>query len=346
VIAGRTTVGSYFGRIADLACDLVIVDPVSIYICPNPVRKTEKPPWHLHNRFGRVKTGEGPKAADTEFVHWIIIDVDPVTKGSRRGMNSTADEHQACQDLLRTILDAEPMIDRAAWFGSSGNGAYALVRVNLANTDETHAMVDGFLATLAKKYPSHGACVDDQWDATKKIGVPGSLKCKGPHSVERPRRVVTMERLGEPVEVFDLAAWLTANVVPSKPPIKPPMFHAPSGQTQLPATPRHGWTEDDLSEAREWLRNRAPAISGQYGRKDTFSTICVVMHGWDLSPQDTLTLISEWNVNNIPPWTERELSKTVDAAARTSPLQPRGFMRGRVRRRRNRWCWGNMEFGE
>jgi hypothetical protein len=235
-------------------------------------------------------------------------------------------------------LDSEPMVNRASWHGSSGNGAYALVRVDLANTDNTIGMVDAFIGSLATKYRTDGACIDDQWDATRKIGLPGSLKCKGPDRPDRPRRAVTIERMGEAVEVFDVQTWLAANSVP----IKPPRFHVPSGQTGLTSFSRTGRTENDFAQAREWLRNRSPAISGESGRKHTFRTIATVLHGWDLSPQDTLTLISEWNVTNVPAWTASELSEKVDDVTRTNPFKEPGYMRSH----RNRCIWGNTEWGD
>jgi hypothetical protein len=191
---------------------------VSVYVSPNPIRRDARP--GRRNKLVRLAKGEGVCLHDLEFLRWLHIDIDPVCEEGRRGINATAEEHQACLDLMNVILESDPLIDRASMFGSSGNGAYLLVRVDdLPITSQTQDLVAAFIRTLIAKYHGVGGLAGEGLDSrakidpgsrdiTKKIGVPGTWKCKGPDTSERPRRLVEVHRLGETVMPLDLAAWL------------------------------------------------------------------------------------------------------------------------------------------
>jgi hypothetical protein len=210
--------------------------------------------------------------------------------------------------------------------------------------EETRRLVAIFVDTLILKYPGQadtagrevaliGARIDPgSKDITKKIGVPGTYKCKGPHSEERLRRRVTIHRTDKALQPLDLEAWLRENAqkVPAIIQTHPTHFHLAPGQTTLPRRPTRtrGQGMSELEEAQLWLQNRAPAISGQGGRPHTFSTICTVLKGWDLSQGETLALVEGWNLTCQPPWTRKELIEKIQAVDQAPDLKPRGYMRG------------------
>lgn len=97
-------------------------------------------------------------------------------------------------------------------------------------------------------------------------------------------------------------------------------------ETPQNATPRETPTQasrptsDDhahvLARARAYLAAVPPAIEGQGGDQRTFTTICAIVRGFDLSDSDALDVLRDWNARCAPPWTERELQAKIDGARR------------------------------
>jgi archaellum biogenesis ATPase FlaH len=80
-----------------------------------------------------------------------------------------------------------------------------------------------------------------------------------------------------------------------------------------------------LERARKYLAKCPPAISGQNGSGAAFHVACILVLGFGLSRDTSLTLFREWNQICQPPWSERELAHKIDDAAK----QPgtRNFLR-------------------
>jgi hypothetical protein len=100
------------------------------------------------------------------------VDIDPVGERSRRRTNATDEEHQACVDLMKLILDKEPIISDSSMHGSSGNGAFIMTRVNdLQITPETLKLVKAFSNTLILKYGRAitGAKIDPGSSASSRL---------------------------------------------------------------------------------------------------------------------------------------------------------------------------------
>lgn len=66
--------------------------------------------------------------------------------------------------------------------------------------------------------------------------------------------------------------------------------------------------------ARAYLARIDPAISHQGGHNTTFRAACKVCIDFNLSAEDALELLREWNARCIPPWNERELVHKVNQA--------------------------------
>ena len=69
-----------------------------------------------------------------------------------------------------------------------------------------------------------------------------------------------------------------------------------------------------------------PAISGQNGHDQTFRVACILVQGFDLSPEDAYSFLARYNQRCEPPWSERELRHKLCDADRTQSYKPRGYL--------------------
>jgi hypothetical protein len=87
----------------------------------------------------------------------------------------------------------------------------------------------------------------------------------------------------------------------------------PSSMTKarrpLPAT-------RSVERARTFLQRVDPAVAGQQGDLRTFRVCCRIVRGFDLSDDEAVRALSEWNARCEPPWSERELRQKVTNARR------------------------------
>jgi hypothetical protein len=70
------------------------------------------------------------------------------------------------------------------------------------------------------------------------------------------------------------------------------------------------------ARARRFLQSVQPAVSGCHGDVHTFRTCCRVVRGFDLSDDEALSVLSDWNTRCQPPWSEWELLTKVQNARR------------------------------
>ena len=75
-----------------------------------------------------------------------------------------------------------------------------------------------------------------------------------------------------------------------------------------------------------WLSKVPPAVSGQSGHSTTYTAAVGLVHGFQLSEGDSLTLLSNWNQSCQPPWTDRELIHKIREAASKSHSKPAGHL--------------------
>ena len=69
-----------------------------------------------------------------------------------------------------------------------------------------------------------------------------------------------------------------------------------------------------------------PAISGQRGHDQTFRVACILVQGFDLSPEDAFSFLARYNQRCEPPWKEKELNHKLRDADRVSGNKPRGYL--------------------
>jgi RecA-family ATPase len=84
---------------------------------------------------------------------------------------------------------------------------------------------------------------------------------------------------------------------------------------------------DTKERARRWLAKVPPSISGQNGHSQAFVASTGLVHGFELSEQDALALLEEWNRACKPPWSQRELLHKVREAATKPHSNPRGWLK-------------------
>ncbi|MEQ1912288.1 MAG: DNA-primase RepB domain-containing protein [Vicinamibacterales bacterium] len=71
-----------------------------------------------------------------------------------------------------------------------------------------------------------------------------------------------------------------------------------------------------VERARAFLQCVDPAVAGQQGDLRTFRVCCRIVRGFDLSDDEAVRALSEWNARCEPPWSERELRQKVMNARR------------------------------
>jgi hypothetical protein len=69
-----------------------------------------------------------------------------------------------------------------------------------------------------------------------------------------------------------------------------------------------------IDRARKYLAKIPPAIDGQNGHTATLLAAEHLVRGFSLSDKDAFGLLSEWNGQNQPPWSDSELQHKIDEA--------------------------------
>ena len=90
----------------------------------------------------------------------------------------------------------------------------------------------------------------------------------------------------------------------------------PKVRRPLPAT-------RSVERASAFLQCVDPAVAGQQGDLQTFRVCCRLVRGFDLSDDEAVRVLSEWNARCEPPWSERELRQKI-ANARKYGREPQG----------------------
>jgi hypothetical protein len=164
---------------------------VSGYVTINPVRFDLLA--RSDNRLSRVR--HTTRDADIVCVRWLYLDIDPQRPPE---ISSTDAELAAALKRRDAILDGHPELACSAFWGSSGNGAWILVRLPDYPNDPDHAaIVPKALSVLDRKYSDDRVRIDTTTsNPSRLIGLPGTLKAKGCHRPERPWRRITIDGIG------------------------------------------------------------------------------------------------------------------------------------------------------
>lgn len=103
----------------------------------------------------------------------------------------------------------------------------------------------------------------------------------------------------------------------------------PQRQSAPPPRPASRTMSLDVVErARRYLAFVEPAIAGQNGDVHTFRVCCRIVRGFDLTDEQAFAVLTDWNAQCRPPWTESDLRYKI-AGARRYGREPVGALLNR-----------------
>ena len=177
--AGRSYLATWAGYYNDIdiaAAQIAELDDEraapAIYVTLNPVNPAL---LARHNNHMQFNARDLTKAGDVVGRRTLLLDFDPARPSA---ISSTYDEWMAALELAATVRDA---LSDVGWpdpvFGSSGNGAHLLYRVDL---DPGSDLIGRLLAELSTRYSTETVTVDSGvHDANRITKVLGTMSRKG-----------------------------------------------------------------------------------------------------------------------------------------------------------------------
>lgn len=249
----------------------------------------------------------------------LMIDIDP---DRPIGQPATDQEKQSARQLLNNLL-AE--VRTAGWPDpaviDSGNGYYAIFRINLpANPGDK--LTSRVLEALASRFNTDSAKVDTSTaDLPRLMRLPGTMNRKGhvypdEGRCHRPCHILNYPMVGlVPVtceQLERIAAWL--------PQPKTETASAASNADAKPEDPKI------IAAARKYVSKMPEAISGRRGHDHTFAVACRLIIDFDLTVEQAMPIMLEYNQRCLPPWTYNQLLHKLNSANKITD-QERGSLR-------------------
>ncbi len=198
--AGRARViAGYFSDVDAMAQAAARLDGrhPGIYFTCNPVN-----PALLARASNRVVEHAELTTGDHDVARrrWLPVDLDPVRPA---GVSATDDEHETALAKAREIA---AFLRGQGWpepvLADSGNGAYALCRIDLPNDEASRELVRRCLEALAFRFDDQAVHVDGtMFNAARIIRIPGTRNRKGDSTDDRPHRTARLLQVPEPREV-------------------------------------------------------------------------------------------------------------------------------------------------
>jgi len=179
------TLSGYFDSPAALAKAAVDYDgKANLYITLNPVN-----PTLIARAHNRVNDRAEHATADADVLRrrWFYLDIDPVRPS---GISSSETEREAALATLNLVTD---YLSSTGWplpvTAMSGNGYYALYRIDLPNSLETAALLQAVVEALASQFDASTVHIDTTvYNASRIAALVGTVKRKGDNLPERPHR--------------------------------------------------------------------------------------------------------------------------------------------------------------
>jgi hypothetical protein len=273
------------------------VNPALLQRAPNSVRRLGK--------------GEAATDADVLSRRWLLIDIDP----RRPGTCSATEEEKGKANA--TVIQVRHSLQGQGWpdpvLTDSGNGFHLLYRIDLPADDR--GLVKAVLRMLADRFDDEGAEVDRKvFNPARITKLYGTRACKGDSTAERPHRWTrVLETPGEPKVVPMELLRRLAGEARAQLPHQEQMAGrgAEPGGTPTPALT----TTQKQTLARGYIAKMPGAVGGQGGDRQTYTVACYLLKDFDLSVEDALTLLLEYNQRCEPPWTEEELRRKLEYAS-------------------------------
>jgi hypothetical protein len=188
-VAGKNTYAGYFRDFDRLALEASKLSghAQGVYVVLNRIN-----PALFARAANRIVIGPENLTADKDVIRrrWLPIDVDP-----RRptGISSTDSEHQHAIETAYAIREYLVGFDfrlSDIVLGDSGNGGHVLVKIDLANDDDSEVKVKACISAVAKKFNSDAISIDlTVFNGARIWKLPGTLARKGDNIPERPHRI-------------------------------------------------------------------------------------------------------------------------------------------------------------
>jgi hypothetical protein len=80
-----------------------------------------------------------------------------------------------------------------------------------------------------------------------------------------------------------------------------------------------------IERARGYLGRMPVSVSGQGGHTAAFNAALALVKGFNLPESETMPLLSEWNAQCLPPWSEADLRHKLKSASAASD-KPNGYL--------------------
>lgn len=249
----------------------------------------------------------------------FMVDIDP---DRPIGQPATDQEKQAARQLLNNLL-AE--VRTAGWPDpaviDSGNGYYAIFRIDLPPSPGDK-LVSRVLKALASRFDTDAARVDTTTaDLPRLMRLPGTMNRKGHEypdagRVHRPCQILDYPPVGlMPVtreQLESVAEWMT----PSTTETSATTAHAEEG-TVDPGI---------IAAARKYVSTMPEAVAGKRGHDHTFAVACRLIIDFDLTVEQAMPIMLEYNQRCLPPWTYNQLQHKLNSANEDAD-QERGRLR-------------------
>jgi len=255
-------------------------------------------PADLQNRANnRIAERIDSTASDADITRrkWFFIDCDPKRPA---GISSSEAEwlaSRATADAVAAFLASRAF--PAPILANSGNGWHLHYRIDVPNNDEATETIKNALRAIAQRFDNGSVKIDVKvFNAARVCKLYGTVSRKGDHSPERPHRVSSLERVPDTIHVCD---WSKIEALAAEAPKEKPKATRERSKTR----PR----KSVVDRAAAYLAKIPPAVSGESGHDTTFHAACVLVRDFDLSIEDALPILAEWNERCVPPWSDREL---------------------------------------
>jgi hypothetical protein len=85
-------------------------------------------------------------------------------------------------------------------------------------------------------------------------------------------------------------------------------------------------SDSRIKRARAYVAAMETAIAGSGGHNATLHAACVLVKGFNLDENSAMTVLREYNLRCMPPWSERELQHKIKSAAAMPDEKLRGYL--------------------
>lgn len=274
-----------------------------IYFTFNPVLPAQPTSQRnqLFNKYSRAKD------SDVICRRRLLIDVDPRRPNGFSATDSekakAMEKGRSIQQFLRDLNWPDPVM------ADSGNGMHLLYSIDLPRDDS--GLIKDVLSALARRFDDDEVQVDQKvFNPSRITKLYGTVARKGKNLPDRPHRLSRIISIPPNQESVprELLVSLRQTV--------PQRVAASANEDALVDEPQK------IQLARARLQQIPGAIEGNDGDKHTYYVACLLVIDFDLSVEQALPLIREWNSKCRPPWKDKDLRRKIEYA--NKKVGPRG----------------------